>query len=239
MKSLTMNKLPELPFDVSESLNQLRINLSFSSTNVKKVLITSSVPNEGKSFVAIGLWRSVAAAGKRALLIDCDLRMSEMRTKFDMTTSENFEGIAHLLSGQADIPDVVYRTNVPNGYILPVTNLVADPTFLLESDRFKEMLESCSNTFDYIILDCPPLGSVADALNISKYCDGSLLVVRSGSTNKRLVMSSVQSLRRAGSPLLGIVLNRVDTRRRSGSYYYKDYYSYGAEYYHHKKSKQK
>lgn len=239
MKSLTLNKLPDLPFDVSEAINQLRINLSFSGTNVKKILITSSVPNEGKSYVAVGLWRSIASVGKRALLIDCDLRLSEMRTKLDLTTSENFVGIAHLLSGQADIPDVIYRTNVPNGYMMPVTNLVADPTFLLESDRFGEMLDSCSKTFDYIILDCPPLGSVADALNISKYVDGSVLVVRSGSTNKRLVMSSVQSLRRAGSPLLGIVLNSVDTRRGSGSYYYKDYYSYGAEYYHQKGKKEK
>ena len=239
MKSLTINKLPDLPFDVSEAVNQLRINLSFAGTNVKRVLITSSVPDEGKSFVSVNLWRSIASVGKRALLIDCDLRLSEMRTKLDITTSENFVGIAHLLSGQADIPDVIYRTNVPNGYMMPVTNLVADPTFLLESERFGEMLDSCSKTFDYMILDCPPLGAVADALNISKYCDGSVLVVRSGVTNKRLVMSSVQALKRAESPVLGIVLNRVDTRRGSGSYYYKDYYAYGAEYDHHKKAKSK
>ena len=239
MKSLTINKLPDLPFDVSEAVNQLRINLSFAGTNIKRVLITSSVPDEGKSFVALNLWRSIASVGKRALLIDCDLRLSEMRTKLDITTSENFVGIAHLLSGQADIPDVIYRTNVPNGYMMPVTNLVADPTFLLESERFGEMLDSCSKTFDYMILDCPPLGAVADALNISKYCDGSVLVVRSGVTNKRLVMSSVQALKRTESPVLGIVLNRVDTRRGSGSYYYKDYYAYGAEYDHHKKAKSK
>ena len=239
MKSLTINKLPDLPFDVSEAVNQLRINLSFAGTNVKRVLITSSVPDEGKSFVSVNLWRSIASVGKRALLIDCDLRLSEMRTKLDITTSENFVGIAHLLSGQADIPDVIYRTNVPNGYMMPVTNLVADPTFLLESERFGEMLDSCSKTFDYMILDCPPLGAVADALNISKYCDGSVLVVRSGVTNKRLVMSSVQALKRAKSPVLGIVLNRVDTRRGSGSYYYKDYYAYGAEYDQHKKAKSK
>lgn len=239
MKSLTINKLPDLPFDVSEALNQLRINLSFSGPNVKKVMITSSVPNEGKSFVAIGLWRSIASVGKRALLINCDLRLSQMRTELDITTNENFVGIAHLLSGQADIPDVIYRTNVPNGYMLPVTNLVADPTFLLESERFGEMMDSCAKTFDYIILDCPPLGSVTDALTISKYCDGSLLVVRSGMTGKRLVMNSVQALKRAGSPLLGFVLNRVDTRRGSGSYYYKDYYAYGAEYYQHKDKKKK
>ena len=239
MKSLTINKLPDLPFDVSEAVNQLRINLSFAGTNVKRVLITSSVPDEGKTFVALNLWRSVASVGKRTLLIDCDLRLSQMRTKLDITTSENFVGIAHLLSGQADIPDVIYRTNVPNGYMMPVTNLVADPTFLLESERFREMMDSCSETFDYIILDCPPLGSVADALNISKYCDGSLLVVRSGMTGRRLVMSSVQALKRVGSPLLGIVLNRVDTRRGSGSYYYKDYYAYGAEYYQSKDKKKK
>ncbi len=230
MKTLNISKLPELEFDVQEAVNQLRINLSFAGTDVRTVLVTSSVPNEGKSFVAMNLWKSMASVGKRALLVDCDLRLSQMRNDFGITTTDNFLGIAHLLSGQADIPDCVYKTNIPNGYMLPVTNLVNDPTVLLENERFAEMIESLEQTFDFVLIDCPPLGSVSDALTVSKYCDGSILVVRSGETPKRLVNSSVQSLRRASSPLLGIVLNRVDTRKGTSSYY-RDYAEYGANYY--------
>ena len=239
MKSLQINNLPDLPFDVTESINQLRVNLSFTGSDIKVIMITSTMPNEGKSFISQGLWRSLAGVGKRVLHIDCDLRMSEARSVLNMTASGEFVGIAHLLSGQADIPDVVYKTNVPNGYILPVTTSVADPTILLESERFRILLENCRETFDCIILDTPPLGSVADALNISKFCDGTVLVVRSGFTKKRFVNESVQALRRAGSPLLGIVLNRVDTGKKGSSYYYKDYYKYGAYYYKNKKGKHK
>ncbi len=239
MKSLQINNLPDLPFDVTESINQLRVNLSFTGSDIKVIMITSTMPNEGKSFISQGLWRSLAGVGKRVLHIDCDLRMSEARSVLNMTASGEFVGIAHLLSGQADIPDVVYKTNVPNGYMLPVTTSVADPTILLESERFRILLENCRETFDCIILDTPPLGSVADALNISKFSDGTVLVVRSGFTKKRFVNESVQALRRAGSPLLGIVLNRVDTGKKGSSYYYKDYYKYGAYYYKNKKGKHK
>lgn len=239
MKTLQINNLPDLPFDVTESINQLRVNLSFTGSDIKVIMITSTVPNEGKSYVSQGLWRSLAGVGKRVLHIDCDLRMSEARSVLNMTTNGEFVGIAHLLSGQADIPDVVYKTNVPNGYMLPVTTSVADPTILLESERFRILLENCRETFDCIILDTSPLGSVADALNISKYCDGTVLVVRSGFTKKKFVNESVQALRRAGSPLLGIVLNRVDTGKKGSSYYYKDYYKYGAYYYKGKKGKKK
>lgn len=152
-----------------------------------------------------------------------------MRTKYGFQTSDSFVGLPHVLSGQADLPDVVYRTNVPNGFILPVTNLIADPTILLSKPVFKELIEACKQNFDYILVDCPPLGNVTDALVVSEYCDGTLLVVRSGSTRKRMVNESVAALKRAGSQLLGICLNRVDTSRK-GSYYYSSY-SYGEEYY--------
>lgn len=227
MKYLEVTNLPELPFDVSEAINQLRVNLSFAGVDIKSVVVTSSIPNEGKSFIALGLWRALANVGKRVLLIDGDLRLSQLRSVYGLATRDNFIGIAHLLSGQADIPDVVYKTNVTNGYILPVTTDIADPTNLLESERFSILLKNCDETFDMIIVDTPPLGSVADALNIVRKCDGSILVVRSGFTKKKIVSESVMSLRRTGKPLLGIVLNRVDTSRKSGSYYYNEYYQYG------------
>ena len=119
----------------------------------------------------------------------------------------------------------MYKTNLPNGFMIPVTSAIANPTILLESPNFTKMLDYCSERFPYVLVDTPPLGSVADALNIARHCDGSVLVVRSGDTPRKVVENSVQLLRRAESPLLGIVLNRADVNNRSSAYYHRYYHS--------------
>ncbi len=230
MKELTINNMPSLPFDVSEALNQLRINLGFCGDNIKKIMITSSLPNEGKSFIAINLWKMMAEVGLKTLLIDCDLRNSDMRIRHEMSCKGKMTGIVHFLSGKAELSDVVYQTNIPNGFLMPLSTNVANPTILLENERFGKMLKNCEQAFDYILIDTPPLGSVADALNIATYCDGSLLVVRSNEVPRKLVENSVQLLKRADTPLLGMILNRVDMSTKTNSYYYNRYYRYGNYY---------
>ena len=229
MKSLTLNRLENYPFEVSESINQLRVNLSFTDKDMKRIVITSAIPNEGKSTISLALWRSLAGIGKKTLLIDCDLRRSQYRTECQMRTEEVFVGIAHVLSGQNDIQDVIYKTNVPNGYMIPVTSLINNPGILLESHRMHELLEQVYDVFDYIIIDTPPMASVADALTVLKNADASIFVVRSGMAKKELVKESVEKLKRTGKPLLGMVLNGVDTSAR-GSYYYKGYGDYYGNY---------
>lgn len=225
MKSLVLNKLENYPFAVVEAINQLRVNLSFTDKDKKRIVITSTIPNEGKSTISLGLWRSLAGIGKKTLLIDCDLRLSRYRNECRMSTKDVFVGTAHVLSGQNDLQDVVYKTNVPNGYFIPVTSLVNNPGILLESHRMNELLEQVYDVFDYIIIDTPPLASVADALTILKNADASILVVRSEVTKKAMVKESVDKLKRTGKPFLGMVLNGVDTSSR-GSYYYKGYGDY-------------
>ena len=92
MNKLQIGKMPQLPFEVSEAINQLRINLSFCGSDVKTIMITSSTPNEGKSFVTMQLWRMIAELGTPAVLIDCDFRKSEMRSKYGMSTSGQLIG---------------------------------------------------------------------------------------------------------------------------------------------------
>lgn len=227
MKELEIQNLPELPFDMVESLNQLRINLSFCGDQVKTVMMTSSVPNEGKSFLAVQLWKMMAEVGTPVLLIDCDLRNSEMRRKYGIRSlsQEKLLGTAHFLAGKANITDVIYQTNLPNAYLMPVASAIANPTILLESNNFARMLEYCKEHFAYILIDTPPLGSVADGLNIARYCDGTVLVVRSGETPRKMVENSVQMLKRTESPLLGLVLNRVDVESKSSVYYHRYYHS--------------
>lgn len=229
MKSLTINNFSELPFDVAEAVNQLRVNLSFTDANIKKIVVTSSIPNEGKSFLALCLWRAMAQTGKKVLFVDCDLRLSEIKDIYDIQTSDAFFGIAHVLSGQCAVQDVMYKTNIPNAYMIPSANAVSNPATLLESEHFKEILDQVADVFDYVIIDTPPIGTVADALTIGKVADGNILVVRSGFTKKVLVRDTIERLKVTNQPLLGIVLNRVDVSRNS-SYYYKGYGSYYGNY---------
>ena len=140
MNHLTIQHLPELPFEIEEAVNQLRVNLGFCGDQIKTVMITSSVPNEGKSFITMQLWRMMAEVGSRVLLIDCDLRKSEMRAKYGISSDEKITGIAHYLAGKVELPDAIYSTNVPNGFLMPLAASVANPSILLENPRFAEMI---------------------------------------------------------------------------------------------------
>ncbi|MGN0706784.1 MAG: CpsD/CapB family tyrosine-protein kinase [Faecalibacterium sp.] len=230
MKQMKVEKIPQLPFDVSEALNQLRVNLSFCGNDVKTIMITSSIPNEGKSFIIMHLWKMIAELGTPALLLDCDFRKSELRTRYGFSFDAPPVGSAHYLAGHAQLEDVIYETNIPNGYIIPVIKTVTNPTILLENPRFTDMMEKCRDRFGVILVDTPPLGNVADALNIATHCDGTVLVIRSGQTSRKLVNDSLQQLRRTEKPLLGVVLNRAETNHKSNRYYYKRYY-YKSGYY--------
>lgn len=229
MNKIEINKLPELPWEVNEAVNQLRVNLSFCGSNVKTVMVTSSTPNEGKSFVTLQLWKAIAAMGTRVLHIDCDFRKSVLRTRYGFSTDGHMKGAAHYLAGQAALEDVVYETNIPNGYIIPVAKTIANPSILLESPRFAEMIAECRKHFDMILIDTPPLGSVSDALNIATHCDGTVLIAMCGQTPRKLVGNAVQQLKRTGTPLLGIVLNGAKTN--GSNLYYKKYYGKSGYYY--------
>lgn len=231
MAEITIKNMPTLPFDMEEAINQLRVNLNFCGDKIRTIAVTSSTPNEGKSFVSMQLWRMMANVGNKVLLIDCDLRNSVIRTQYGLsTTEESMVGIVHYLAGRVSMEEAIYATNIANGYIMPLKTTVANPTILLESENFKTLLETVSAEYDYVILDTPPLANVADALNISALADGSILVVRSGKTPRRLVENSVNMLKRTETPMLGIVLNRAETGKRGKYYYYNRYYRYGSYY---------
>lgn len=237
MKTLEIRAMPQLPFDMTEALNQFRVNLGFCGDEVKTIMLTSSMPNEGKSFLTLQLWKMMAEVGTPTVLIDCDFRNSEIRSKYGLSSKERIIGGPHYLAGKAELQDVIYQTNIPNGFMIPVTSSIANPTILLENARFTHMIEECSKIFGYVLIDTPPISSVADALNIATHCDGTVLVVRSGETPRKMVDNSVQLLKRTDTPLLGIVLNRADMNSKSNMYYHRYYksnyyyknYGYGSQ----------
>ena len=224
MKKLNL-KIKDMPYAAEEALNRLRVNIKFCGKNTKKIVITSSVPNEGKSTVSVRLWKLLSEAGFPTVLVDVDLRKSEIQKKYQVEGIK--EGLNHFLSGLAEYEDVVYETNIPNGQIVPVTTLLENPSALLEDPRLGELLDRLAEDYRYVIIDTPPLDNISDGALIASMSDGAVLVVRCGETSKALVRQSLQQLDRVGCPVLGTVLNRAEIR--SGAY--KKYYNrYGKKY---------
>ncbi|WP_029322977.1 CpsD/CapB family tyrosine-protein kinase [Butyrivibrio sp. AE3004] len=220
MNKLIINNNPELPYAMEEALNSLRVNIGFLGKDIRKIMVISSTPNEGKSFVAMQLFRQFAQAGTKTVLIDADMRKSTMMDKYGMEVAggEKIKGTSHVLAGDGDFNNAIYSTNIENGFILPNADNVVNPSMLLENNRFEELLNYAGENYRYTIVDSAPLDLVSDGERIGSLCDGAILVVRSGVTSKSMVRHSAMQLERAGCPLLGIVLNRVGSSK--GKYYY-------------------
>ena len=224
--------LPDMPYAVEEALNRLRVNIKFCGKNTKRILISSSVPNEGKSFVSVHLWKMLADAGFRTVLVDTDLRKSVLKSRFQFQSDDEIKGLDYYLSGLAEYTDVVYETNIKNGDIVPCANLLENPSSLLEDTRLGELFDKLAEDYRYVIIDSAPLVNVADGALIASMCDGAVLVVRSAETSRNLVKQSVTQLQRSGCKLLGMILNMTPVTSRA---YYKYYGKYGKEYYGHNK----
>ncbi len=226
MKKMNID-LQELPYAVEEAMNRLRINIKFSGAGTRKILVVSSFPNEGKSTVAVYLWKMMADAGFPSVLVDADLRKSVFKDRHWTNRTEETEGLAYYLSGLADYEDVIYETNIDNGYVVPVTNVLENPSHLLEDARMKQLLDKLAEDYRYVIIDSPPLESVSDGTLLASRSDGAILVVRCGETPKKQIRESLQQLQRVGCPLIGTVLNRAEVRNGA---YYKYYSRYGYYY---------
>lgn len=220
MKKLQIGSMPKIATDVENAFDRLRVNLSFCCDRIKTIMITSSGSGEGKTFVSMGLWKRMSEAGIPTLMIDCDLRNSQVISRYNIYGAEGLDGVTQYLSGKAELEDVLYETDVHNGYLLPVTSLVEKPEILLASGRFSQMIKKSKNEFGCVIIDTPSIASSPDAVSIAPYCDGAMIVVRSASTSRESVCDCVQALQCAGTPLLGIVLNSFDANNKSSAFYY-------------------
>ncbi len=233
MKKISIQNMTELPYAMEEAMNRLRINIGFLGNDIKKILVISTFPNEGKSFIALHLWEQMVKTGTSAIYLDADLRKSITIKKYGIETEGKgkLEGTSQYLAGTKKIEDAILHTDYEGGDILPNVENVVNPSMLLEGSRFKEMLDYMADNYRYVFVDAPPLNLVSDGERIGSMCDGAVLVVRGGDTSKKAVRSSIQMLERCGCPLLGIVLNRV--KGSKGGYYYKRYgshYGYGYGY---------
>ncbi|HEV4765857.1 TPA: polysaccharide biosynthesis tyrosine autokinase CpsD [Streptococcus pneumoniae] len=207
-----------------EYYNALCTNIQLSGDKLKVISVTSVNPGEGKTTTSVNIARSFARTGYKTLLIDGDTRNSVMSGFFK--SREKITGLTEFLSGTADLSHGLCDTNIENLFVVQSGSVSPNPTALLQSKNFNDMIETLRKYFDYIIVDTAPIGIVIDAAIITQKCDASILVTATGEVNKRDVQKAKQQLEQTGKLFLGVILNKFDVQHKKyGSY--GDYGNYG------------
>lgn len=207
-----------------EYYNALCTNIQLSGDKLKVISVTSVNPGEGKTTTSVNIARSFARVGYKTLLIDGDTRNSVMSGFFK--SREKITGLTEFLSGTADLSHGLCDTNIENLFVVQSGSVSPNPTALLQSKNFNDMIETLRKYFDYIIVDTAPIGIVIDAAIITQKCDASILVTATGEVNKRDVQKAKQQLEQTGKLFLGVILNKFDVQHKKyGSY--GDYGNYG------------
>jgi protein-tyrosine kinase len=186
------------------------------SRPLRRIVVTSSVPAEGKTFVATNLAQSIVRQpDRKVLLIDADLRASRLH---QVLGAPREPGLSDYLRGDADEFKVVQKGTDAHLCFIPAGSEVSNPSELLLNDRMKRLLELVTPIFDWVIIDTPPALPVHDASMMADLCDGVLFVVRAGSTDHAMATKAATEFQEKN--LLGVVLNRVDSDAGYGGYYY-------------------
>ena len=203
------------------------LRLKDESKNAKCILITSTIPGEGKSFTTTNLALTFAAHGERVVILDCDLRKPNIHKSFRV---ENLKGIIDICAGSSTIDDVVLRGVQPNLDVLPAGGRAKNPTQILNSKNFEVMLSELRKRYDRIFIDTPPLAAVSDALIILPLVDGSIFTIFFNKVRRKAAQFSAKKMLDSNVPAFGAVLNGLNLAV-SGYYYaqyydksYKDYY---------------
>ncbi|HJB18480.1 MAG TPA: CpsD/CapB family tyrosine-protein kinase [Candidatus Bariatricus faecipullorum] len=223
MKKVNL-ELEEESYGVREAVKTLRTNIQFCGDDKQVIALTSCLPGEGKTCTALDIARSFAEMNRPVILIDADMRKSVLASRLQI--QDSVMGLSHFLSGQCTLAEAIVSTSIPKLHLLMSGPMAPNPTELLETNRFKGMVESLRKVYDYIIIDCPPMGLVIDPAIIARQSDGIILVVESAKTKYRLAQDVKAKLEYTGCPVLGVVLNKVERGKQKG--YYSKYY--GKEY---------
>jgi polysaccharide biosynthesis transport protein len=207
----------------SEAVRRLRTNLQFidAGNRPKSIVISSSIPGEGKSTMAINLAVSLADTGARVILVDADLRRPSIA---DYAGIEGAVGLTTVLIGRADVEDVVQPLGTTTLDLLPAGQIPPNPSELLGSPAMAGLLDRLTASYDMVVLDSPPLLPVTDAAVLSKLAGGALVVVGADRIHRPQLQETLASLETAGAHVLGIVLNKID-RREASTYSYDSGYA--------------
>ena len=207
---------------VSESIKTLRTNLQFSSVDkeLKTILVTSSIPGEGKSFISANLAISFTQTGKKVLIVDCDMRKGRQHKIFKVSNSKGLSNL--LIDDIENISKYVSKTSIKDLFVITRGICPPNPSELLNSKKNKELIKSLKEQFDVIIFDGVPCNGLPDSIIMSTLVDKVLIVSSNSVTPKSVLEATKKSLEQVGAPIAGDVLNNID---KKGSTYGR-YYSY-------------
>lgn len=218
------------PFAIKEAYVKLRTSLMFCMTADKErpcttFAVTSANPSEGKSLTAANIAISYAMLGKKVLLIDADMRKPTQRRLWKVEVAS---GLCDFLAKISQL-EMAKVKDLPL-WIVCTGTIPPNPSELLSSDRMKRFMEECAKRYDYVIIDTPPINTVADAQIISTFVDGVVLVAKSGYTTSDELNAAIDAVHRAGGNLCGVVLNDLNMKSVKYSYKYKYGHKYGYKY---------
>lgn len=210
----------------AESIRSLRTAIMLSGVGKQKqrVLVTSTVPGEGKTSIAIGLANAFSQI-KRTLLIDADLRRPSLQSIISDDDNQHLLGLTDLCVGGASDEECIHRIENSKVDILPAGTVTPNPQELFCSPEFAALITRLSGTYDYIVFDSPPCGALSDAHVLGAHVDQLLYIVKSGETPIQLIRGAIQRLTGTRAPIKGVVLNRSVSYKDSYSYRYSNYYN--------------
>jgi len=208
----------------SEAFRTLRTNLQFASPDVelRAVLFTSPGPAEGKSTVSSNLAVSVAQTGTEIVLVDSDLRKPTVHKIFGLNNSV---GLTSVLTGQIKLEDAVQKTKIDGLSVLTSGPIPPNPAELLQSKSMRGIVERLKQEHERVLFDAPPVLPVADAMILSAYVDGVIMVISANHVPREMAVRAKELLENTNARLLGVVLNQVKYSRDGEQYYYNYYTS--------------
>lgn len=205
---------------VQNAAKTLLANIRFASVDrpVKSIVLTSSVPNEGKSTVAYNLAQAIASSGKRTLIVECDMRR---RSLADMVVARARHGIYAVLSGQVELDEALVATSHRNLFFLDSEPHIPNPADILSSQRFRKLVAQMESDFDYVVIDTPPVGTFVDAAIIAALADATALVVRERFVKRAELQNAYDQLKKADANVIGVIMSMCEAE--SSEYYYAYY----------------
>ena len=207
--------------NISEDIRTIRTNLKFTANDDAKVLlVTSSVPGEGKSFISDNLAVAFAQTGEKVLLVDADLRLGRVHKIFNQSAAKGFSNM--LISGTSeDLPEYIKKTTIPNLYIVSRGTVPPNPSELLNSSSCKKLVNIFRENFDRVIFDGVPVNGLPDSLVLANLVDRVIIVTTIGYTSIDELNQTKKALEQIDANIAGVVVNKAPTTKRGK---YSNYY---------------
>jgi capsular exopolysaccharide family len=210
---------------LAEAYRQLRTSVLLSTAGhaPKSLLVTSSLPAEGKTTTAVNTAISLAQTGAKVLIIDADMRRPRLHSIFNIGNAEGLSTILSSDMSESEILNIIQHEKESKLYLLPSGPVPPNPAELIGSEQMSNLMKKLQGVFTHVVVDSPPIASFTDGVLIASMVDGVILVVHSGKSSRQIVRRSRQLLSDVGAKVFGVVLNNVNLRSQD-NYYYQSYY---------------